>query len=279
MDCYRALAAARRVESSSGLYLFPLPYANEGEAPPFYPLFMSKPKFLLLQIRNAEDPMRAQEVGCFCRALGCDASQLATFDLLAGVPTREDYDAVDGVLIGGSGDYSAAGEGEWLRRTFAGLRLLHDVGKPTFASCWGFQAFARAMGGRCIHDPDRAELGSILLRLTDAGRQDWLFGQLPSPFLAQAGHEDHVVELPPGAVHLASSDRVFLQAFKFADAPIYCTQFHPELDLETLIQRVMAYPRYVEEIAGVTIDTFTAGCREAPETNGLLRRFAQRVSR
>ena len=238
---------------------------------------MSNLRFLLLQIRKAADPMRGQEAVCFCRALGCDASQLAIFDLLAGVPTREDYKAVDGVLIGGSGEYSAAGEGEWLQRILDGLRLLHDVGKPTFASCWGFQAFARAMGGRCIHDPNRAELGSIHLRLTDAGCEDWLFSQLPSPFLAQAGHEDHVVELPPRAVLLASSDRVPQQAFKLTDAPIYCTQFHPELDLEALIQRVRAYPRYVEQIAGITIDTFITGCRETPETYGLLRRFAEWV--
>ncbi len=234
-------------------------------------------RFLLLQIRDADDPMREQEVGCFSRALECDPSQLTPFDLLAGVPTEEDLQPVDAVLIGGSGLYSAAEEGSWLERTLAGLRLLCELRKPTFASCWGFQALARAMGGRCIYDPAHAELGSIPMHLTAAGRSDPLFGQLPNPFLGQSGHEDHVVELPPGAVLLASSDNVRQQAFKFAEAPIYCTQFHPELDRQALVERITTYPQYVERIAGVTLEEFIPQCLESPESNRLLKRFAQLV--
>ena len=137
----------------------------------------------------------------------------------------------------------------------------------------GFQAIARACGGRCIHDPAHAELGTISFRLTEAGRNDPLFGTLPQDFLAQAGHEDHVVELPPGAVLLASSNVVTNQAFRIGDAPVYCTQFHPELDLESLVGRVERYPRYVESIDGRPIEEFIASCRETPDTQMLLRRF------
>ena len=239
-------------------------------------------RFLLLQIRNSDDPMREQEVGCFRRALECDLSQLVIFDLLAGVPTEVELQTVDAVLIGGSGEYSAAekentSDEPWLERTLEGLRLLPELRKPTFASCWGFQALARAMGGRCIYDPAHAELGSIPMHLTTAGRNDPLFGELPNPFLGQSGHEDHVVELPPDAVLLASSDSVDQQAFKFAETLIYCTQFHPELDRQELVERITTYPQYVQRIAGVTLEQFIPHCLEAPESNQLLKRFVQLV--
>ena len=105
------------------------------------------------------------------------------------------------------------------------------------------------------------------LQLTDAGRDDPLFGQLPPTFAAQAGHEDHVVELPPDAVLLASSARVPEQAFRFAGQPIYCTQFHPELDRAAMMERVVAYPEYVARIARMPYDEFIHSCRETPEAN------------
>ncbi len=240
---------------------------------------MQKLRFLLLQIRDSDDPIRRQEVGCFARAIGCESEAIAPFDLLSGFPTQEQLQQFDAVLIGGSGNYSAARESPWLESTLAGFRWLVEQRKPTFASCWGFQAIARALGGSCIHDPARAELGTLDFQLTEAGRNDLLFGELEDPFLGIAGHEDHVVALPPGAVLLASSQLVQHQAFKIADSPVYCTQFHPELDLQTFLDRVAAYPQYVERITGITIEEFAQGCRDAPHTRQLLKRFAHMVAR
>ena len=163
------------------------------------------------------------------------SGELAVFDLLSGIPTRRQLAGVDMVLLGGSGDYSAASSGDWLERALDGLRLLYQVAKPTFASCWGFQAMARALGGRVIHDASRAELGTLDLHLTPAGLQDPVFAPLGTTFRGQAGHEDLVAELPPAATLLASSDLVTNQAYCFADRPIYCTQFHPELGRDDLL--------------------------------------------
>jgi GMP synthase (glutamine-hydrolysing) len=157
------------------------------------------------------------------------------------------------------------------------MREIHRREKPTFASCWGFQAMARAMGGRCVHDLPNAEIGTIHVSLTDAGRRDPLFGTLPPMFAAQAGHEDHVVALPPDAMLLASSPRVKEQAFRFEGRPIYCTQFHPELDRAAMLERVIAYPEYVARIARVPFDEFVQSCHGTPEANSLLRRFVQMV--
>ncbi len=232
-------------------------------------------RYLLLQVRDADDPMRTQEVRCFANALPCRQDQISVFDLLRGVPTRADLDAVDMVLLGGSGDYSVAEGGSWLPAALDAMRELHDGAKPTFASCWGFQAMARALGGDVVTDPGRAELGTATLQLTDLGRHDPVFGTLPSPFAALVGHQDSVVRLPAGAELLASTSLVAYQAFRIRGKPMYCTQFHPELTRSTFLERVQAYPQYVETIAGVSYAEFAAQCTEAPEAGQLLRRCVE----
>src|SRR3954453_9879046 len=169
---------------------------------------MRRLRFLLLQTRNLGDPMGPQEVRCFARALDCDESAVEIFDFLSASPPLDKLQQADMLLLGGSGHYSAAGETEWLERALDCLRDIHRIAKPTFASCWGFQAMSRAMGGRCINDLPSAELGTIDLQLTQDGRADQIFSSLPVEFAAQAGHEDHVVELPLDAVLLASSARI-----------------------------------------------------------------------
>lgn len=236
-----------------------------------------KIRYLLLQVRNQDDPMRSQEVRCFARALACQVSQIQVFDLLAGAPTLRQLDQADLVLLGGSGDYSVAEGGPWLAAALDAMRELHQAGKPTFASCWGFQAMARALGGEVITDIGRAEVGTIEVQLTDAGKADPVLGGLGERFLAQMGHQDIVVSLPADSILLASTPRVQNQAFCFREKPIYCTQFHPELNREALLQRVWTYPWYIERILGVPLEEFTENCQESPATDGLLQRFVRQV--
>jgi len=236
-----------------------------------------KLRYLLLQVRDADDPMRPQEVRCFARALDCDQAQIGVFDLLAGVPTHAQLDAVDVVLLGGSGDYSVAHGGPWLPAALEAMRALYEWSKPTFASCWGFQAMTKALGGEVVTDLGRAELGTIPFQLTDAGRADPVFGGLPDPFIAPIGHQDIVDRLPDQAVLLASTDRVTNQAFGVAGKPIYCAQFHPELDRTALLERVETYPEYVAKIAHQTLDQFAADCVAQFDTATLLTRFVRHV--
>ena len=236
-----------------------------------------KLRYLLMQVRKTDDPMRAQEIDCFARALRCSKEQIDVFDVLQGVPTRHQLDGVDLVLLGGSGDYSVAAGGDWLAAALEAMRELDERCKPTFASCWGFQAMARALGGQVVTDLTRAELGTERLHLTPAGRADPIFGSLPSSFVAPMGHQDIVDSLPGNAELLASTDLVTNQAFRIRGKPIYCTQFHPELTRAALLERVIAYPEYVQKIAGVPYEQFATGCVEVPEAGQLLPRFVQHV--
>lgn len=234
-------------------------------------------RYLLLQIRNPDDPMRKHEVECFARALQAAPHQIEIADLLTESPAEIRFHKRDIILLGGSGHYSAAGDGEWLESALDVLREVHQRRQPTFASCWGFQAMARALGGRVIPDASRAEVGTHRLQLTPAGLQDPVFGPLGESFAGQMGHEDCVVDLPPNATLLASTDKVANQAYCFDDAPIYCTQFHPELNRSDLLRRLDAYPEYIEHLTGMTVDEFRDSVYDTPETEQLLPRFVESV--
>jgi len=237
-------------------------------------------RYLLLQVRNDDDPMASHEVECFARALNCPSQQIGEFDLLGGSPSDAEFDAVDIVLLGGSGDYCVSKGGAWMDAALDTMRRLHASSKPTFASCWGFQAMAQALGGHVTADAARAEVGTHEVFLTDEGRADPLFGVLAEAgehFPAQMGHEDVVDRLPPDAVLLAET-RLSNQAFYFPGKPIYCTQFHPELDRETLLDRLRKYPTYIERITGIPYDQFVAEhTGESMHTDALLARFVELV--
>ena len=229
--------------------------------------------FLLLQVRDPDDPMREHEVQCFSRSLRCDRDQIRVFDLLSGVPTEPELGEADVVLLGGSGDYSVAKGGPWLPAALEAMRQLHETSKPTFASCWGFQAMARAMGGEVVTDRSQAEVGTHWLKLTPEGKKDPVFGPLGDRFQVLIGHEDIVTKLPEGATLLASSATVEHEAFRFADKPIYCAQFHPELDRAGIIARIAQYPSYLPLTGYDTLEACSAATPETLEAEAILRRF------
>lgn len=236
-------------------------------------------RYLLLQVRNPDDNMRENEVHCFSRALHSPRESIRVFDLIGSVPTADDLDAADVVLLGGSGDYSVAKGGPWLEAALETMRGLIEASKPTFASCWGFQAMARAMGGEVVTDHSLAEVGTIWLEPTPEGRQDPVFGPLGERFRVHIGHQDIVIRLPEGATLLASSDRVANEAFRFEGKPIYCTQFHPELGRDDLVARVRAYPEYLPLTGSKTMDEFEEATPHIPETQAILDRFIREVVR
>ncbi len=232
-----------------------------------------KPSFLLLQVRNPDDPMREHEIECFSRSFRCDRDRISVFDLLSGVPSQRALADADVVLLGGSGDYSVARGGPWLPAALETMRQLHETSKPTFASCWGFQAMAGAMGGEVVTDRSRAEVGTHWLELTPEGKQDPVFGPLGDRFQVQIGHEDIVTKRPEGATLLASSACIENEAFRFDDKPIYCTQFHPELGRDDLIKRIAQYPDYLALTGHTTLEELSAATPETPETEAILSRF------
>ena len=92
------------------------------------------------------------------------------------------------------------------------------------------------------------------------------------------GHEDRVARLPEDAIHLAFTSRVDNQAFRFANRPIYCTQFHPELTKDENLAR---FNRYLDGYAGYMSESELAQTLarfdESLEAEKLIPRFLQLV--
>jgi GMP synthase (glutamine-hydrolysing) len=119
-------------------------------------------------------------------------------------------------------------------------------------------------------------VGTFDLELTDEGQADPLLGTLPARFEAQLGHNDRAASLPDGVVHLASSRLCAYQALRIPGKPIWATQFHPELDRETNLDR---YRRYRANYGVRVAENATAEdvFRESPESSGLLKDFLDLV--
>lgn len=182
-------------------------------------------------------------------------------------------------MVGGSGDYCVSQNNlPHQEETFDFLRHVVAIGLPTFASCFGFQLLVQALGGEVLYDAENLEVGTFELELTAAGLEDELFRSLPRTFRAQLGRKDRAAALPEQAVNLATSRRSPYQALRIPRAPIWASQFHPELDRSTNLGR---YRRYAEAYAGILSleeqERAVANFEESPQAARLLAAFIDLV--
>ena len=235
-------------------------------------------QFLLLQARNQDDPMAAHEHACFVEKLGVESAQVQRHSLLEGIPSASQLEAVDALLIGGSGDYSVLDKHPWVTNFLTFLRQeVLEGGKPTFASCFGFQGLVLAGGGEVINDPAAREVGTYAIHLSEAGAKDPLLGTLTPTFKAQLGHLDRASRLPLGMTNLAHSDLVPCQALRVDNKPVMATQFHPEL---SCADNRLRYETYLAHYAskGASDDHEEAMCfEESPQASGLLARWVAEI--
>ena len=128
---------------------------------------MKKINYLLIQARKKNDPMQKHEKTCFARTLKCNISDIKCMDIIRDDIGVKHMGKADVVIIGGSGDFSIAKGGGWMTKVLECMNYLYENSKITFASCWGFQAMAKARGGEVVQDLEEAELGTIELQLTN----------------------------------------------------------------------------------------------------------------
>lgn len=92
------------------------------------------------------------------------------------------------------------------------------AGVPMVGICFGHQIMAQAMGGRVARHPGGWSVG--LTRYALEGRQVAL----------NAWHRDQVVEVPPGAEVIATSDFCPVAGLAYRAGPGLSLQAHPEFD-------------------------------------------------
>lgn len=247
-------------------------------------------KVLLVQIRK--DAMKEHEYGCVLEKLGISSEELVAWDIFEKLLEPQDLEGYDAVIFGGSGAYCVS-EKE-IPEEIASLERCIVVARaqkiPMLGICFGHHLIAEALGGVVVQDKDRQEVGSFALARMSAAAHDPIFSRLPATFLVQEGHKDHVVALPPGAVHLALTPQSRFQAFTFPGEPLYSVQFHPELDRKDVLSRVDYYRHLYttssDSIAtdagsgrGSSLEEIVARTEETPEAAGFLRLFLNEIVR
>jgi GMP synthase (glutamine-hydrolysing) len=145
-------------------------------------------------------------------------------DPLPGREAVADLDAV--VLSGSTAGVSEADERPWIDAERRFVRALVDAGVPTLGVCFGHQLVNDALGGRVEQRESTAELVDVTF---DGGEgcRDPLFDGVAST--VPMVHGDHVVAPGDGLRPIARADYSPLLATRRADAPVWTTQYHPEL--------------------------------------------------
>ena len=151
--------------------------------------------------------------------------------------TFSDIAVVDGELPDDPKDYdgyivtgSASGiydDAPWIAPLIDFLASVHAAGRPQVGICFGHQAIAKALGGEVGKWHDGWGLGAFNVDLHN--QPSWI-GDSKSARLLHV-HQDQVVKLPKGAVHLGSSNFCRNAMFYKGDN-VFCIQGHPEFTCE-----------------------------------------------
>nr|WP_205708820.1 glutamine amidotransferase [Kineococcus siccus] len=200
----------------------------------------------MLLATRADEDVAAAEHAAVLRYGGLAEGDLVRVRLERGPLPAVDLDAFSGIVVGGSPFCTSDPAEEKgptqvrVEHELAGLldRVVEqDV--PFLGACYGVGTLGVHQGG--VVDRTHGEpIGAVDVTLTDAGRADPLLDGLPDTFQAFVGHKEALSVPPPHAVVLARSATCPVQAFRVREN-CYATQFHPELDLDGIVQRVAAY--------------------------------------
>ena len=206
-------------------------------------------RLLLIQVRDHDDPMIGHEIECVHRRLDGNVFHIEPRNALAESPDPRWLDGYDGFLIGGSGDYSVhhPDSDQVVTQMRHVLERALELHLPGFLICFGHQLLGHHFGSEVITCSDRTEVGTHRFEVTDDGRDDPVFGHLPDEFVAQTGHSDHVTAVPDELALMVRNKLVETQGFKVRDAPIWSTQFHPDLTGPEARQRYLGYKRALAE--------------------------------
>jgi len=135
-------------------------------------------------------------------------------------------DAGDLLIVMG-GPMSVNDSDKWIAEETAFVRSALLAGKPMIGVCLGSQFMAKALGA-IVRSGKALEIGMTPICLTEAGKQDPVFGDGPPSFDVFEWHGE-VFDLPKNCVPLAKSDIAPLQAFRYGDRA-YGLLFHLEME-------------------------------------------------
>ncbi|HEX6636211.1 MAG TPA: gamma-glutamyl-gamma-aminobutyrate hydrolase family protein, partial [Steroidobacteraceae bacterium] len=146
------------------------------------------------------------------------------------------------VVLGGPMNVDQQDQYPHLATEIAAIQDALARGIPILGICLGAQLLAAALGANVQPNHVR-EIGWYRLHATGAAGGDRLCRHLGEHHVFQ--WHAYTFDLPPGAVHLASTPTCPNQAFRYGERA-YGLQFHLEADLP-LIQKWLQVPEYKAE--------------------------------
>lgn len=199
----------------------------------------------------------------------------------------EDFDTLDmrdfaGVIVGGGPfdvskpEVNKSARQKYIETTLnKHIQAIYDNDIPYLGLCYGLGVLVWALGGKV--SPDfKEDVMPIEIKLTASGSDDPIFKDCDGAE-AIVGHHEGVETLPQNAVLLASSDTCPVEAIRLKNN-IYATQFHPELDLYGLDQRLQAYKHHgyfsPEEYDDIIA---TAKAADFSRANNIIHKFCQNI--
>ena len=120
---------------------------------------------------------------------------------------------------------------------------------PLLGVCYGAQYLAHFFGGK-VSPSDTREYGRAHLSIVDQSAP--FFKSVTEKSQVWMSHADTILNLPEGAVLLASTEDVKNAAFKIKDEETYAIQFHPEVYHSSEGKQVLE--NFLVHIAGVKQD-------------------------
>ena len=239
--------------------------------------------FLILQLRPEDDAADGEYAAILAKG-GLDRARSVRVRLERdGLPGDLSLDDYAGVVVGGGpGCVSDAPEDKTVdeaRAEAAMLSLMPKVTErdmPFMGCCYGIGILAHHLGAQVSKARYGEPVGAVACEVTDAGANDPLLRGLPRDFNALVGHKEAVQTLPPGTVHLMSSQPCPFQMIRYGQN-VYATQFHPEADAADFEQRIRIYSGH-GYFPPEQADELITQCHAAEVTvpGEILRRFAQR---
>ena len=161
------------------------------------------------------------------------------------IPDLAPFDVM--VVMGGPQHVWQHDQHPWLVEEKAAIgHWVAELDRAFLGVCLGHQLLADALGG-VVQEMETTEIGVQKIELTAQGRDDPVFGQLPSTLRGLQWHGAEVVGLPPDATVLATNEQSAMQVMRVGQRA-YGVQFHLEVGVNT-VPKWAAIPEYEHELA------------------------------
>lgn len=158
--------------------------------------------------------------------------RLRTIELFANHVIPLDLDDVDGILSMGGPMNVGDTNYPWMAAEIDLIKAAHEAHLPVVGICLGAQILVAALGGK-VDAMSEPEAGFANVKLSFPGTIDPIQAGIPWNTMQFHLHAQQVIDLPPGGVPLAGSDRCRIQSFKVG-FNTYGFQYHFEWDRCTI---------------------------------------------